>query len=315
MLEVLDVSGIASIQDRGRTGRRRFGVPASGPMDAFAFQAANLLAGNSPDAASVEIGGGDLELRAGQDCVIAVAGSGYALSVYTWEFPLWDSCFVRSGWTIRLSKSGPGMWAYLAVAGGIDVPSVLGSRSTYLRGQFGGNEGRLLQAGDILRAGTPAKSLSNLAARSLAEVARPDYSEYPTLSVILGPQVERFTNESLDTFLSSPYKVALASDRMGYRLEGPALVHLGSADLTSEGMTTGAVQVPASGQPIVIMSDSPTTGGYPKIACVTSADLPLLAQCAPGRGEVRFQQTTIEQAQERYRDLLSGLKNGIVDFE
>ncbi len=285
-------------------------------MDVFAFQAANLLAGNSPGAALLEIGAGDLELRAGQDCVIAVAGAGYTVSVYTWEFPLWDSCFVRSGWTIRISKSGGGMWAYLAVAGGgIEVPAVLGSRSTYLRGQFGGLDGRLLQAGDILQTGTPVRPLSQLAARTLAEAVRPAYSERPTVNVILGPQTERFIDEGLKTFLSSYYRVGLASDRMGYRLDGPPLAHRDGADLTSEGMIAGAVQVPTGGQPIVMMADSPTTGGYPKIACVTGADLPLLAQCMPGRGEVRFQQTTSEAAQGRYRALMAGFKNGIVESE
>ena len=128
MLEVIDASGFATIQDLERDGWRRFGVPLSGPMDAFAFQAANLLVGNAPDAAAIEIGGGDIDLCADQDSVIAAAGAGYSLSVYTWEFPLWDSCLVRAGWTIRLKKNGFGMWAYLAVAGGFDIAPILDSR-------------------------------------------------------------------------------------------------------------------------------------------------------------------------------------------
>lgn len=312
MFEVLEVSGLATIQDGGRTGWRRFGVPTSGPMDAFAFRAANLLVGNPSDAAALEIGAGEIELHATQDCVIAAAGAGYSLSVFTWTFPLWDSCFVRAGWTVCLRKKDFGIWGYLAVAGGFDVPEILGSRSTYLRGNFGGLDGRLLQAGDILRMGKPLHGLNELAARTLSKEARPVYVENPIADVILGPQKDRFDEKSIQIFLSSSYKVSHSSDRMGYRLEGPRLNHIGGADLTSEGMTMGAVQVPADGQPIAMMADCVTAGGYPKIASVVSADLPLLAQCTPGKDSVCFRETTVEAAQEKFRALMEKMKNGIV---
>lgn len=136
-LEVIEADGLATIQDSGRRGWRRFGVPASGPMDVLAFQAANLLAGNSTGQPAIEIGLGDITLRAQRDCVIAVTGVGYTLSVYIWDFPLWSSYYVRSGWLIRLRKMDFGMWAYLAIAGGIQTQPVLGSSSTYLRGRLG----------------------------------------------------------------------------------------------------------------------------------------------------------------------------------
>jgi len=313
MFEVLDVSGLATIQDEGRTGWRRFGVPTSGPMDAFAFRAANLLVGNPSGAAALEIGAGEIELRATQDCVIAAAGAGYSLSIFTWTFPLWDSCFVRAGWTVSFRKNGFGMWAYLSVAGGFDVPEVIGSRSTYLRGNFGGLDGRLLQVGDVLQIGKPSHSLMELSARTLIEDARPNYSESPTVDVILGPQKNRFDEKNIQTFLSSSYKVSHSSDRMGYRFDGPRLKHIGGADLTSEGMTMGAVQVPADGQPIVMMADCATAGGYPKIASVVSADLPLLAQCTPGKDSVHFRETTVKAAQEKFRALMEKMKNGIVE--
>jgi len=313
MLEVIESSGLATIQDLGRRGWCRFGVPVSGPMDAFAFQAANLLAGNSPDAAAIEIGGGEIELWANQDCVIATAGAGYSLSVYTWEFQLWDSCLVRVGWTIRLKKNGFGMWAYLAVAGGLDIAPILDSRSTYLRGHFGGMGGRLLQSGDPLKVGTAKLPFVDLSARTLIEDARPAYGESPTVEVILGPQKEYFTDGSIETFLSSSYRISTTSDRMGYRLEGAPLTHLGGADLISEGMNIGSIQVPADGQPIVMMADCVTTGGYPKIASVIRADLPLLAQCTPGKDSVRFRRTTVEAAQEKYRTMMENMKNGIID--
>jgi len=315
MLEILNVSGLATIQDLGRAGWRRFGVPVSGPMDAFAFRAANLLVGNSLGAAAIEIGAGEIELTATQDCVIAAAGAGFSLSVYIWKFPLWGSCLVRAGWKVHLKKSGFGMWGYLAVAGGIEVESVLDSRSTYLRGNFGGLDGRLLQAGDHLQSGKPSRALDELAARTLIEDARPVYHENPTVDVILGPQIDRFDKKSIEVFLSNSYKVSLSSDRMGYRLEGPRVSPIGGADIVSEGMMMGAIQVPADGQPIAMMADCATAGGYPKIASVIRADLPLLAQCTPGKDSVRFRETTVEAAQEKYRALMSKMKNSVVDSE
>ena len=151
------------------------------------------------------------------------------------------------------------------------------------------------------------------AARRLSEEARPAYKSSPTVDVVLGPQSDHFNEEDLDTFLSSPYQVSLSSDRMGYRLQGPQLESKVKGELTSEGMAIGSIQVPADGQPIVMMADSATTGGYPKIACVTSADVPLLAQCTPGRDEVRFRQVSVESAQAKYRGQMERLRRSIVE--
>jgi len=306
-LEVADVSGLATIQDSGRIGWRRFGVPSSGPMDSFAFHAANRLAGNVSSCAVIEIGLGDITLRAKRDCVVAVAGVGFGLSIYVWDFPLWSSYYVRAGWTIRLNKLDSGMWAYLAISGGVQTQPVLDSVSTNLRGHFGGLNGRQLQVGDILKSGTPSRSLNDLAARTLPESVRPIYGDNPVVDFIMGPQEKYFTDESIATFMSQKYLVSRTSDRMGYRLEGAALNHRSKAELISEGMTMGAIQVPSNGQPIVMMADSPTTGGYPKIGTVVSADLPLLAQCVPGRSKIRFRETTVARAQKKYRKLVSGL--------
>jgi len=142
-LIVAESNGLATIQDSGRKSWRRFGVSASGPMDTFAFYTANKLADNPSHCAAIEIGLGDVIFQATQDCAIAVTGVGYALSIYAWDFPLWSSFFVRAGWQIRLNKMDSGIWAYLAVTGGIQTPSILGSRSTYLRGALGGLDGRL----------------------------------------------------------------------------------------------------------------------------------------------------------------------------
>ena len=306
-LEVIELSGLATIQDSGRKGWRQYGVPLSGPMDAFAFKAANALVGNPMDCAVIEIGLGDITFQANQDCIVAVTGVGYALSVYIWQFPLWDSFFVRAGWNIHLNKTDHGMWAYLAVTGGFETQPVLGSRSTYLRGALGGLEGRQLQVGDMVRTASLPQLPYELAARSLPEKVRPNYQEHPVIDVIMGPQTEYFTEESVNTFLSSEYSISLTSDRMGYRLDGPRLAHRQKRELISEGMTAGAIQVPSSGQPIMMMADCPTTGGYPKIGTVASASLPVLAQCVPNKSRVRFQQTTVVEAQSKFRALMGGL--------
>ncbi len=315
MFEILDAGGLATIQDAGRPGWRRFGVPFAGPMDRFAFQAANLLVGNDADAAVVEVGAGDLTLRAQYDCVIAVAGAGYRLAVGAWDFPLWGSCFVRGGSTIQLTRSGFGMWAYLAAAGGLSLPRVLGSQATYLRGRFGGLDGRPLQPGNVLHSRGPSRLLMEAAARILPEAARPPYGPSPILDAILGPQAGRFSPDDLAAFFSSEYRITSASDRMGYRLQGAPLRSNQQPELTSEGLAPGCVQVPADGQPIAMMADSATAGGYPKIACITSAALPLLAQCTPGQDGVRFRQVRVEAAQAGYRRVMTALQSAIVNAD
>lgn len=306
-LEVVEANGLVTVQDSGRKAWRKFGVPASGPMDLFAFQAANRLAGNPGDYAGFEIGLGDAVFQPRQDGVIAVTGAGYQLSISGWEFPLWGSFFVRAGWRIHLKKVDGGMWAYLAVTGGVQTPPVLGSCSTYLRGRLGGVEGRQLQPGDVIRTGLSSHLSYELAARTLPGEARPSYANQPTLDVIPGLQMSYLTQDSIEAFFSGEYSVQFTSDRMGYRLEGSPLRHRKETELISEGMTFGVIQIPPNGQPIVMMADCPTTGGYPKIGTVVSADLPLLAQCVPGKSRIRFQQTSVETAQNRVRQLLSGL--------
>jgi antagonist of KipI len=206
------------------------------------------------------------------------------------------------------------MWAYLAVAGGVQTQPVLGSRSTYLRGAFGGSNGRQLQAGDVIRTGYHSHLSSELAAHTFAPEALPIYGQNPIIDVIMGPQTKYFTDESIETFFSKEYSLSLTSDRMGYRLNGPGLTHRNKTELISEGMAFGAIQVPLNGQPIVMMADCPTTGGYPKIGTVASADLPLLAQCVPNKSKIHFREITVTKAQKKYQALMSGLSK-IVEEE
>jgi len=313
MLEVLDVSGLVTFQDAGRRGWQKFGVPVSGPMDWFAHHAANALAGNPLGATVIEIGLGEAVFRARRDCVVAVTGAGYEVATYVWTFPLWTSFFVRAGLNVHVKKISGGNWAYLAIAGGFEVETILGSHSTYLRGGLGDS----IHAGDLLQVGKPAGEFDELAARIFPVEKYMTYSQSPIVEVLPGPQKERFSDDGFQTFLNSEYTLSTSFDRMGYRLEGKPIAHIANTDLISEGMTMGSVQTPTNGQPIVMMADGPTTGGYPKIANVVHADLPLLAQCEAGVSRIRFRETTVEAAQVKYRELFKGLQTGVMsdDYE
>jgi biotin-dependent carboxylase-like uncharacterized protein len=297
MLEVLDVSGLATFQDSGRRGWSSFGVPVSGPMDWFAHQAANALAGNSANTTVIEMGLGEAVFRAKRNCVLAVTGAGYEVLNYIWKFPLWTSFFVRAGWIVHIQKTRGGNWAYIAAAGGFEVDSMLGSRSTYTRGGLG----NVIRTGDLLQTGKPARELLKLAAQSFPVENYMAYSQSPVIEVIAGPQKEWFSETGFQTFLNSEYTVSTSFDRLGYRLEGNPIPRNTGADLISEGMTMGSIQIPANGQPIVMMADSPTTGGYPKIAAVVKTSLPLLAQCEAGISKIRFKEITVEKAQTKYK--------------
>lgn len=325
-LEVLDASPLTTIQDLGRFGYQRFGVPASGAMDAFALRAANELVGNKQSEAGIEIGLSDASFVASDPCLIAVTGAGFELRVNDRPMNLWTTIYARKGWEIKILKTSEvlGAWAYLGIGGGVTVKEVLGSRSTYLRGRFGGFEGRALEAGDVIPIRESSLNIER-AGRTLPQDKRPHYEE-KMIEIILGPQDDHFAHETIQIFLSSEYEITPTSDRMGYRLHGSPLTHRGSPDIISDGLARGAIQIPANGQPILMMSDHATTGGYPKIAAVVSADIPIVAQrlfvgagLAPAqRGQpqnrqpqglpLRFRQTPIESAQERYRVMMMNLK-------
>jgi len=313
MLKVLTPSVLTTIQDSGRRGWQAYGVPVSGPMDAFAQRAANLLVANPLEAAALEIGYSSAVFLAQADCLITATGPGFALFVNERPMCMWTSVYVRKNWRIRLEKAGAGNWATLAVHGGIATKPALGSRATYLRAQLGAEPARPLQTGDLIPIGVPSRSLLDLTSRSMTPTI--DYSPNPLIHVIPGPQVFRFTPAALSTFYSSPYTISPASDRTGYRLNGPALECTTQGELISEGMARGCIQIPADGLPIVMQADCPTTGGYPKIASVISADQPLLAQAPVGTGQIRFVEVTVEEAQARYRELMNEMGKSIIQPE
>lgn len=308
MLEVITPSALCTIQDTGRRGWQAFGVPASGPMDGFAHRAANLLVSNSPQAAVIEIGFSSAEFLILDDCLMAATGPACALSVNGRPMRMWTSLYVRKNGLIRLEKLDSGNWVYLAIHGGVDSALMLSSRSSYPAARLGAAP---LAPGDILTIGKSSAYLPGLASRTLSPIPI-HYSPSPTISVIPGPQQGYF---SPSTFYSSTYSITPTSDRTGYRLDGPPVERLVTGELISEGMARGCIQIPPDGLPIVMQADCPTTGGYPKIASVITADQPVLAQTPISAGKIRFVETTIEQAQNRYREMVASLQKNIIQPE
>ncbi len=299
-IEILATGPAATIQDSGRFGYQRYGMPVSGPMDAFAFQAANILVDNDTNSATIEFTAPGLSFVTTKPRLIAVTGYGLRLFINGIEFPVWMSVFVRKNREVHIEKTSEGMWGYLAVAGGFRAKRIMGSRATYLRGGIGGLEGRALLAGDLLKVGKPGVDLTTAAGRTFLPETRPSYNASPTLRVVMGPQQDSFSPKGIETFLSQDYTISTQSDRMGYRCEGTPIETISDQSFISDGIVNGAIQVPAGGQPIIMMADHQTTGGYPKIGVVTSADLPLAAQTQPG-GRVRFVAVNIDSAVIAYR--------------
>ena len=280
-IEVIDGGMLTTVQDLGRFGFQRYGVPTSGALDLFSLRAANRLVGNEDNAAGLEMTLIGPRLKFQVPATIALAGADLSARVDGHPVPPWQSVLVDAGAALSFGEARDGSRAYLAIAGGIDVPVVLGSRSTYTRSKLGGVEGRPLKAGDVLHVCGERPVLLGGALR-LPDGSRPAYGHAHALRVVLGPQEDRFTARGIDTFLSSTYTVAPQSDRMGYRMAGATIEHLRGPDIVSDGTPFGAVQVAGDGVPIVLLADRGTAGGYTKIATVIGPDLPRLAQAIPG---------------------------------
>jgi len=294
-VEVLEPGLLTTVQARGRAGYRRFGVSLAGPLDFRAHAEANRIVGNPENAATLEctIAGPTLRFLASVRFALTGADLGAVLhraDLGEWPVPLGGPVQARVGNVLAFTGRRAGARAYVALAGGIDVPLLLGSRATDVGAGFGGFLGRPLRTGDSLSLGQRAHEPTGELAAWSAPAAR------VTVRVVLGPQDDHFAEAVRRRFLEEPWRVASTSDRAGFRLEGPALAHRGPSEIVSDGLVPGAIQVPPDGAPIVMMSEGPTTGGYPKIATVVSADLPLLAQLVPGEGEVRFRAVSVLEA-------------------
>lgn len=296
-LQVVKPGLQTTVQDLGRMGAQRLGIPVSGALDTIALRAANIVVGNLEATAGLEIAvlGPTLELTT-ESARVALAGGQTEMEITRSTGQVERTASLQSvrlekGDRLRIGTVTGSAVAYLAIEGGLDLPRFLGSLSTYVRGGFGGLEGRALRAGDLL----PLKQS--------AASARPEHCivGWPLLPpgevrVVLGPQADYFTSDATVTFLGTPYQVTREADRMGLRLEGQKLEHAKGYNIVSDGIPPGGIQVPGSGQPIILLADRQTTGGYPKIATVISADLPGLGRVQPG-AVLRFKAVTVAQAQ------------------
>jgi antagonist of KipI len=269
---------LTTVQDRGRFGYQASGVPVAGPMDAFSHRLANQLVGNDPDAATLEITLIGPELVVEADTTMAITGAQFDVACDDRSVPAGASFGVRARSRLKFGRLHHGARAYLAVAGGVQTAPVLGSRATHLVSRMGGLAGRALVAGDRIPIATGAgpRPLRKSAGLTLPPKGR------ALLRVLPGPQDHWFAPEALKMMVSVGFRISPRSNRMGYRLEGPPLPRVKDGELISEPVGIGAIQVPAAGQPILLMADRQTAGGYPKIGHVISADLPLAGQLAPG---------------------------------
>lgn len=304
-ITVLNPGLLTTVQDMGRVGYQQFGVSVSGVIDPRSATIANILVGNPDGEAVLECTMMGPHLQFNQTNCIAITGGDLGATLDGQPIAAYRAIKVEAGQVLRFTAPRTGCRAFIAFAGGLDIPEVMGSRSTYMKAKIGGLNGRKLEKGDEIKFRAPRAELKNMNFRSMSPefVPRKEY----TVRVILGPQDDYFTDAGIQTFLSKTYTVTQEFDRMGCRLEGDVIAHKEGGDIISDGIAFGAIQVPSSGKPIIMLSDRQTTGGYTKIANVISMDFRILAQLKAG-DKVRFEKVSVKFAQEALLTQRSALK-------
>jgi len=304
-LEILTSGPLTTVQDRGRFGFGRYGVPPSGAVDSFSLRVGNLLVGNREDEASLEITVIGPKIIALIDVIIAITGADLQPKVNETPLEMWCSHLLKKGDVLSFKGPKSGCRAYLAIGGGISVQNIMGSKSTNLAAQFGGLEGRPFKKGDTISSDSPARYLKAVG-RSFDKALIPSYEKDQVLRVISGPQDDHFSTKAKEIFLGSPFQVTPQSDRTGIRLAGPRIETKKNLkeSIISEGVVPGAVQIPGDAQPIIILGET-VTGGYRKIATVISADLPLLGQLKPG-DTVNFLKVSMDEAYQAIGSVSTG---------
>jgi antagonist of KipI len=324
MIHVLKPGLLTTVQDLGRPGYQQYGVVVGGALDGFAARVANLVAGNDDNAAVLEMAQTGPELRFDRETVVAWGGADFDAKIGDEPLPSDRAVRVAAGEVIRFGFARSGLRAWLAVAGGLDVPLVMGSRSTYRRAGIGGHQGRPLKAGDELAAGASSAwtgqiltTLRNGRKRATAWTVRPGTMGRPApagvVRALRGPECDWFTPEAQKAFFAAEWTATQEADRMGVRLAGPMLARRQEGDMVSSAVNAGVVQVPAAGQPIVLLPSRQSVGGYPRLAAVAAVDLRCFTQLRPG-DRVRFEEITLATAHALYlareRDL-SRVRTGL----
>ncbi|MBM7550124.1 biotin-dependent carboxyltransferase family protein [Peptoniphilus gorbachii] len=293
-IDVINGGILTTIQDSGRYGYQELGIPTSGVMDDYNYRLANILVGNKLDEAVFEMTFFGPTLKFNENLIIAITGSNMNPKINGELAPMYETIKVKKGDTLQFGKVNEGIRSYLAFGGSIDVPVVNGSKSTHIKTKMGGIEGRALKAKDEIN----IKKSKEETMRKIPEKYIPKISHCNILRIVLGPQDDYFTEKGIhDLFRSGGYQVTKDFDRMGIRLKGTAIEHKETADIISDGTTFGSIQVPANGQPIILVADRQTTGGYTKIGNVITADLHKLAQMT-FLDKVLFQEIKIEESQK-----------------
>ncbi|MXX53316.1 MAG: biotin-dependent carboxyltransferase family protein [Dehalococcoidia bacterium] len=297
-MEIVSPGLLTTVQDLGRTGYQRYGIPVCGALDSVSLRIANILVGNRDHLAGLEITAIGPTIRFTEGATIAVVGADLEPTLNGNPMPAWESVYAEAGSVLGFGMPRDGLRAYLAVSGGIEAPLVMKSRSTDLKGGFGGFAGRALSAGDAIAVGdSPYRGVTS-SRRLPPEISRQTtHGQHFDIRVVLGPQEGAFTEEGVYTLLNSEYTVSNDADRTGYRLEGPTIEHISGADIVSDGTALGSIQVPGGGTPIVLLADRGTTGGYTKIGTVISPDIGLIAQAMPG-ARIRFSEVSVEDARQ-----------------
>lgn len=310
MMRVRHAGLLTTVQDLGRPGYQQYGVVVGGALDSFSARAVNLAVGNDENAALLEMAQTGPDLVFDREVLVAWGGADFAARVNSEPLPRDRAVRIAAGEPVSFGLARRGLRAWLAIAGGIDVPLVMGSRSTYRRGGIGGHQGRPLVAGDALKLFAPApwakQLLATLAAgrkRAVAWTIRSDVMGKPappgTVRALRGPECDWFTKEARHAFFSAEWRATKEADRMGVRLQGPELTLTRPSEMISSSVNAGVVQVPPAGQPIVLLPSRQSIGGYPRLAAVVTADLGRFAQMRPG-DPVRFVETTLATAHDLY---------------
>lgn len=294
-ITILNPGMLTTVQDLGRFGYQQFGVSASGVMDPRSASIANILAGNAEGEAVLECTMMGPHIRFDRANCIAITGGDLGPTLDGQPIANYAAVHVNAGQVLRFTMPRTGCRAYVAFAGGLDIPEVMGSRSTNMKARIGGYRGRKLQKNDTIAFRAPKDELRNMGVRHISPEFIPR-GEY-TLRVVLGPQDDAFTEKGIETFLTSVYTLTPEFDRMGCRLDGEVIEHVADGNIISDGIAFGAIQVPSAGKPIIMVADRQTTGGYTKIANVISADFRILAQLKAG-DKIRFEKVSVKTAQD-----------------
>jgi antagonist of KipI len=329
MLTVIKPGLFTTLQDLGRVGFQKYGVITSGAMDTFAHRIANILVGNHENEATIECTLIGPEIRFENDTLLTLCGGELSANIDGNPVGMWRPILVQAGAVLKFGPPQLGCRVYLAVAGGFQVNSVMESKSTYIRAELGGFKGRTLHSGDRITTGTVsvvskqiieylnsrAKQLSFEQANwSISKKMLPKYREQPYIRVMRGRQFHLFTKESQEMLFGSSFQISAQSDRMGYRLKGPCLKLEARGELLSEAVSFGTIQVPSDGNPIILLADRQTTGGYPKIGQVATVDLPIIAQMAPNEKVefIEIDHVTAEQLYIEREIMIAQVKNAML---